>query len=197
MNILLIGSGGREHALAWKIRQSKQTEKLYIAPGNAGISGVGENIPVAVTDFPGIARACKDLAIGLLVIGPEGPLVDGLRDFVEQQPELKHVLIVGPGKEGAQLEGSKDFSKAFMERHGVPTARAKTFSASTLDAGLEYLNSRKLPVVLKADGLAAGKGVIISHDLNEAKAALREMLENKLFGDASKHVLVEDFLEGI
>ncbi|HWA34974.1 MAG TPA: phosphoribosylamine--glycine ligase, partial [Cyclobacteriaceae bacterium] len=112
-------------------------------------------------------------------------------------PELKHVLIVGPGKEGAQLEGSKDFSKAFMERHGVPTARAKTFSASTLDAGLEYLNSRKLPIVLKADGLAAGKGVIISHDLNEAKAALREMLENKLFGDASKHVLVEDFLEGI
>jgi phosphoribosylamine--glycine ligase len=197
MNILLIGSGGREHALAWKIRQSKQTEKLYIAPGNAGTSIVGENIPVAVSDFPGIARACSDLEIGLLVIGPEGPLVDGLRDFIEQQPGLNHVLIVGPGKEGAQLEGSKDFSKAFMLRHGIPTAGAKTFSASTLNAGLEYLNSRRLPIVLKADGLAAGKGVIISHNLAEAKASLRDMLENKMFGDASKNVLVEDFLDGI
>ncbi len=197
MNILLIGSGGREHALAWKIRQSKLTEKLYIAPGNAGTSSVGENISIPVTDFAGIAKACKDLAIGLLVIGPEGPLVEGLRDFIEQQPGLERVLIVGPGKEGAQLEGSKDFSKAFMVRNDIPTAGAKTFTASSIEAGLEYLNTRKLPIVLKADGLAAGKGVIISHDLTEAKTAFREMLENKLFGEASKQVLVEDFLDGI
>src|SRR3954470_3843417 len=132
MNILLIGSGGREHALAWKIRQSKQTEKLYIAPGNAGTAAVGENISIAVNDFAGIAKACSDLRIGLLLIGPEGPLVDGLRDFIEQQEGLNHVLIVGPGKKGAQLEGSKDFSKAFMVRNNIPTARAKTFSASSL-----------------------------------------------------------------
>ncbi len=197
MNILLIGSGGREHALAWKIKQSKKTDKLYIAPGNAGTAAVGENIPIEVTDFSGIARACKDLKIGLLVIGPEGPLVEGLRDFIEQEPGLGHIMIVGPGKNGAQLEGSKDFSKAFMLRHGIPTAKAKTFSTSTLKEGLDYLNTCSIPIVLKADGLAAGKGVIICHDLVEAKTALRQMLENRMFGDASNHVLVEDFLDGI
>ena len=197
MNILLIGSGGREHALAWKINQSKHTEKLYIAPGNAGTAGVGENIPIAVNDFAAIANLCREKKINLMVVGPEGPLVDGLRDFIEQTADLQHVLIVGPGKAGARIEGSKDFSKAFMIRNGIPTAGAKTFSLATLNEGLKYLATRPLPIVLKADGLAAGKGVIITDDLDEAKASLREMLQNKLFGDASRNVLVEDFLDGI
>ncbi|NOT74617.1 MAG: phosphoribosylamine--glycine ligase [Cyclobacteriaceae bacterium] len=197
MNILLIGNGGREHALAWKIKQSPLSDHLYIAPGNAGTSLVGENLPISVTDFPSLAKACLDKKIGLVVVGPEVPLVKGIRDYFEKDPALKNILIVGPGANGAQLEGSKDFSKQFMVRNNVPTAKAKTFTASGIKEGLQYLADGKLPIVLKADGLAAGKGVIISNDLKEAQASLSEMLVDKLFGEASSQVLVEEFLDGI
>jgi phosphoribosylamine--glycine ligase len=197
MNILLIGSGGREHALAWKIRQSVRTKNLYIAPGNAGTSREGENVSIEAGDFDAITDFCRSHHIDLVVVGPEGPLVEGLRDHLEAQKDLEKMLIVGPGRQGAKLEGSKDFSKAFMLRHGIPTAIAKTFTSATLDAGLAYLETRKLPVVLKADGLAAGKGVIIAHQLDEAKKTLLDMLQNKRFGEASNQVLIEDFLDGI
>ncbi len=197
MNILLIGSGGREHALAWKIKQSKLTEKLYIAPGNAGTALVGENLPVTSEDFAGIEKICLEKSIHLLVVGPEVPLVKGIRDYLETNPALKNMLIVGPGKEGAQLEGSKDFSKQFMLRHGVRTAQARTFSIDQLESGLRYLETSQMPIVLKADGLAAGKGVIICSTVEEAKGALTEMLGNKLFGEASARVLIEEFLDGI
>lgn len=197
MNILLIGSGGREHALAWKIKQSKLTNKLYIAPGNAGSALVGENFPVKSDDFHGLAKICVEKNIELVVVGPEVPLVNGIRDFFEQDPALNNILFVGPGKKGAELEGSKDYSKQFMLRHGVPTANAKTFSAAQLEEGLQYLTTCQLPIVLKADGLAAGKGVIISDNLKEAQTSLSEMLVNRLFGEASAQVLVEEFLEGI
>ena len=197
MNILLIGNDGREHALAWKIRQSKLTDKLYIAPGNAGTATVGENLPVLTEDFDGIAKICLEKRIHLLVVGPEVPLVKGIRDYLEANPALKNMLIVGPGKEGAQLEGSKDFSKQFMLRHGVRTAGAKTFSIDQLQCGLRYLETSQMPIVLKADGLAAGKGVIICGTVEEAQTALTEMLENKLFGEASARVLIEEFLDGI
>ena len=197
MNILLIGSGGREHALAWKIKQSKLTNKLYIAPGNAGTSLVGENLPVKSDDFHGLAKICNAKNIDLIVVGPEVPLVNGIRDFFERDQALKNILFVGPGRSGAMLEGSKDYSKQFMLRHDVPTANAKTFSADQLEEGLQYLTSCQLPIVLKADGLAAGKGVIISKNLKEAQTSLRDMLVNRLFGEASAQVLVEEFLEGI
>jgi phosphoribosylamine--glycine ligase len=197
MNILLIGNGGREHALAWKIKQSPLTDKLYIAPGNAGTALVGENIPIAVNDFMELAKSCLDKNISLIVVGPEVPLVNGIRDHFENDPALKNILFVGPGKSGAQLEGSKDFSKQFMVRNSVPTAKAKTFTASDLEQGLDYLASSRPPLVLKADGLAAGKGVIITNDIAEAQSALKDMLVNKLFGEASAQVLVEEFLDGI
>jgi len=197
MNILLIGNGGREHALAWKINQSKLTDKIYIAPGNAGTSSIGENILVAITDFPALGKACIEKKIELVIVGPEVPLVKGIRDYFENDTDLKNILLIGPGKSGAQLEGSKDFSKQFMVRNNVPTAKAKTFSADQIKEGLQYLADGKLPIVLKADGLAAGKGVIISDNLKEAQTALSEMLLNKLFGEASSKVLVEEFLEGI
>jgi len=197
MNILLIGSGGREHALAWKIRQSPLCDSLFVAPGNAGIAGLGEQLPLKPDDLGGIASACRSKKIGMVVIGPEVPLVAGIRDHLSSQADLKDLLIVGPGKSGARLEGSKDFSKQFMVRHTIPTAKAKTFTESDLDAGLTYLNQCKLPIVLKADGLAAGKGVIICSTIEEAKSNLRDMLANHLFGDASARVLVEEFLSGI
>jgi phosphoribosylamine--glycine ligase len=197
MNILLIGSGGREHAMAWKIKQSKLTDRLYIAPGNAGTALVGENIEIKADDFAGLLSACLDKKIELVVVGPEVPLVNGIRDFFERDPRAKHILMVGPGKKGAALEGSKDYSKQFMIRHGVPTAKARTFSASQLAEGLKYLESCGRPIVLKADGLAAGKGVIISNDIEESKKTLTDMLANKMFGDASANVLVEEFLDGI
>ena len=197
MNILLIGQGGREHALAWKIKQSKLTDKLFIAPGNAGTGMVGENLPVKAEDFRGLAQICIERNIALVVVGPETPLVNGIRDYFENDPKLKNILLVGPGKKGAQLEGSKDFSKQFMLRHGVPTAKAKTFSSNQIEDGIQYLDGCQLPIVLKADGLAAGKGVIICHDLNDAKTSLRKMLVDKLFGEASARVLVEEFLTGI
>lgn len=188
MNILLIGNGGREHALAWKIKQSKLTEKLFIAPGNAGTAQLGENIPLVTEDFAGIAKACIEKRIDLVVVGPEVPLVKGIRDYFESNPVLKNILLVGPGKNGAQLEGSKDFSKQFMIRNHVPTAKARTFGKPDLAEGLRYLTQCTLPIVLKADGLAAGKGVLIIDNLQEAQASLKEMLLNNLFGEASARV---------
>ncbi|MBY0435862.1 MAG: phosphoribosylamine--glycine ligase, partial [Cyclobacteriaceae bacterium] len=163
----------------------------------AGTAEVGENVSIAVDDFQSLANCCVDKKIELVVVGPEVPLVKGIRDYFEQDPRVRHVLMVGPGKVGAQLEGSKDFSKRFMLRHGIPTAQARTFSSSQLKNGLDYLTICSLPIVLKADGLAAGKGVIISQDRQEAKQALTDMLGNRLFGEASENVLVEEFLEGI
>lgn len=197
MNILIVGSGGREHALAWKIRQSKSCKNLFIAPGNAGTANLGENVAIAYDDFQLLGEFCLDKKIDLIVVGPEVPLVKGIRDYFEESEALRTILMVGPGKQGAQLEGSKDFSKQFMIRHGVPTAQAKTFYGPQISEALEYLESCTPPIVLKADGLAAGKGVIIAPTVTEAKQAMREMLEEKKFGDASSKVLVEQFLDGI
>jgi len=197
MNILIIGSGGREHAFAWKIKQSPLCEKLFIAPGNAGTASLAENASIAVDDFPQLAAFSIKNKIELIVVGPEVPLVKGLRDYFESKSELMSIPILGPGKEGAQLEGSKDFSKQFMLRHGVPTAKAKTFHSEESNQAIEFLKTVKPPYVLKADGLAAGKGVIITSDIAEAQSSIREMLEEKKFGDASSRVLIEEFLDGI
>jgi phosphoribosylamine--glycine ligase len=197
MNILVIGNGGREHALAWKIRQSPLCTKVFVAPGNAGTAEVAENVPIAIDDFEKLGKFCLDKSVGLVVVGPEGPLVQGIRDYFENDPALKNILMVGPGKVGAQLEGSKDFSKQFMLRNGIPTAKAKTFTVSNLDQAFDYISTCKPPIVLKADGLAAGKGVIISLSQAEAKAVLKDMLVNKKFGEASAKVLIEEFLSGI
>jgi phosphoribosylamine---glycine ligase len=197
MNVLLIGNGGREHAIAWKIKQSPLCEKLFVAPGNAGTLLVAENISIAVDDFDKLGSFCLDNKVELVVVGPEVPLVKGIRDYFEADAQLKNILMVGPGKMGAQLEGSKDFSKQFMLRNNVPTAKAKTFYTGQLTEANNYLEMCKPPLVLKADGLAAGKGVIITSDLTEAKATMREMLEEKKFGDAGSKVLVEEFLDGI
>ncbi len=197
MNILIIGSGGREHALAWKIKQSSLCGKLYVAPGNAGTGNVAENISIAVDDFQKLGDFCVAQNIELIVVGPEVPLVKGIRDYFENHSNLKKITIVGPGKTGAQLEGSKDFSKQFMLRNNVPTAKAETFHANESDQAIAFLKNVKPPYVLKADGLAAGKGVIITSDLKEAQSAIREMLEEKKFGDASAKVLIEEYLDGI
>lgn len=197
MNILILGGGGREHALGWKIKQSKHTRNLYFAPGNAGTASLGTNIQVGVTDFANIGKACMDLKIDLVVVGPEVPLVQGVRDYFEQTAGLSNVLLVGPGSSGARLEGSKDFSKQFMVRHGIPTAKAQTFTAQTLKAGHAYLEQCAMPIVLKADGLAAGKGVIICDSLKSSHDTLDDMLANQRFGDASAQVLIEEFLDGI
>jgi phosphoribosylamine--glycine ligase len=197
MNILIIGNGGREHAMAWKMAQSTLCEKLYVAPGNAGTSLVAENVAIAVDDFVGLGKFCLEKTIGLVVVGPEAPLVNGIRDFFENDPSLRNILLIGPGKVGAQLEGSKDFSKQFMLRHKIPTAKARTFSVSDLNQAFDYISTCKPPIVLKADGLAAGKGVIISLTQTEAKAVIKEMLVNKKFGEASTKVLIEEFLNGI
>jgi phosphoribosylamine---glycine ligase len=197
INVLLIGNGGREHALAWKIKQSPLCEKLFVAPGNAGTLLVAENVSIAVDDFDKLGKFCLDNKIELVIVGPEVPLVKGIRDYFEADPKLKSIWMVGPGKAGAQLEGSKDFSKQFMFRNNVPTAQAKTFYTGQSHEAAVYLETAKPPLVLKADGLAAGKGVIITSDVEEAKATIREMLDNKKFGDASSKVLVEEFLDGI
>lgn len=197
MNILIIGNGGREHAFAWKIKQSKQCDKLFVAPGNAGTASVAENVAIAVDDFQKLGKFCLDNNIELVVVGPEVPLVKGIRDYFENDAALKNIPMVGPGKVGAQLEGSKDFSKQFMVRNNVPTARAKTFFPETVNESFTYIDACKPPIVLKADGLAAGKGVIITEDKEEAKAVMKEMLVDKKFGDASAKVLIEEFLEGI
>jgi phosphoribosylamine---glycine ligase len=197
MNILIIGNGGREHAFAWKIRQSTQCSKLYVAPGNAGTAAIAENVPIAVDNFAALGSLCIDKNIELVVVGPEIPLVKGIRDFFRNDPALRNVLMVGPDKIGAQLEGSKNFSKQFMLRHNVPTAKARTFTVDNLSEAFSYIETCKPPIVLKADGLAAGKGVIISLTQAEAKAAIEDMLVNEKFGEASSKVLIEEFLNGI
>lgn len=196
MNILLLGSGGREHAFAWKISQSPKCKKLFIAPGNAGTSQCGTNVPVSATDFPSIKKLVLDEKISMVVVGPEDPLVKGIHNFFLTDAELKRVPVIGPQMDGAQLEGSKDFSKQFMKKYKIPTALYHTFGKETLNDGIKFLETLKPPYVLKADGLAAGKGVIIPQTLEEAKRELKEMLSGK-FGEASSKVVVEEFLRGI
>lgn len=197
MNILLLGSGGREHALAWKIAQSPLTNKLFVAPGNGGTEDVAINIPeVDVNDFAAVAEVVQRESIDLLVVGPEEPLVRGIVDYFRNHNTLHDLLIVGPDAKGARLEGSKDFSKSFMKRHGIPTAAYQTFTADQTDAGKAFIDTMQAPYVLKADGLAAGKGVIIAPTAEEAKRELAEMLGGK-FGAASRHVVIEEFLDGI
>lgn len=197
MNILLLGSGGREHAFAWKIVQSPKCDNLYVAPGNAGTATIATNLPIAVTDFAAIKTCILEKNIDLVVVGPEEPLVKGLVDFLGAEEETKNTPIVGPSQLGATLEGSKDFSKRFMQRNEVPTAAYETFDANQLEEGLAYLEKQALPIVLKADGLAAGKGVLICETLEDAKASLQEMLLEQKFGEASSKVVIEEFLTGI
>lgn len=196
MKILLLGSGGREHALAWKIAQSRKVEKLFIAPGNGGTASVGENVNIAADDFPKIAKFVVENCINMVVVGPEDPLVKGVYDYFQNDAQLKSIPVIGPSKEGAQLEGSKDFAKAFMMRHNIPTARYKSFTKDNVEEGYAFLEELEAPYVLKADGLAAGKGVLIIQDLDEAKRELSNMLEGK-FGSASATVVIEEFLSGI
>ena len=196
MNILLLGSGGREHALAWKIAQSPKVDHLYIAPGNAGTGTVGENVTLKADDFEGIGQFCLEHDIRMVVVGPEDPLVKGVYDFFKDDARLRNIPVIGPSKQGAVLEGSKDFAKAFMQRHGIPTAAYRTFTQETLDEGLQFLETLKAPYVLKADGLCAGKGVLILPTLEEARKELKEMLGG-MFGTASASVVIEEFLSGI
>ena len=197
MNILLLGSGGREHAFAWKIVQSPKCSQLFVAPGNAGTAAIAKNINLSITDFEGIKNFILENSIELVVVGPEEPLVKGVVDYLLNQKETTAIPVVGPSQLGATLEGSKDFSKRFMQRNNVPTAAYETFTADQIDAGLAYLDTQKLPMVLKADGLAAGKGVLICQTLDEAKASFKEMLLEQKFGAASAKVVVEEFLYGI
>ncbi|MBN2275198.1 MAG: phosphoribosylamine--glycine ligase [Bacteroidales bacterium] len=196
MNILILGSGGREHALAWKTAQSPRVDKLYIAPGNAGTAQTGTNVNLAVNDFEKIGDFAVENRVDMIVVGPEDPLVKGIYDFFRQTTRLRHIHIIGPSKQGAQLEGSKDFAKAFMKRNNIPTAAYFPVTADTLEQGLAFLETQKPPYVLKADGLAAGKGVLIINNIEEAQNELRLMLEGK-FGDASKKVVIEEYLSGI
>lgn len=197
MNILLIGSGGREHAIAWKLAQSPKLSKLFLAPGNPGTASLGENTGIGVEDFASIEKLILEKGIEMVVVGPEVPLVLGIKNHLRANPALKNLNIVGPDKVGAQLEGSKDFSKIFMQKYGIPTASYRTFTHETLAEGIEYVSRHSLPVVLKADGLAAGKGVIIAQTNKEAVATIKEMIEDKKFGDSSASVVVEQFLTGI
>ncbi len=196
MNILLLGSGGRECALAWKIKQSPKVDQLYIAPGNAGTAAIGINVEMSATDFDTIGQFVLEKGINMVVVGPEDPLVKGIYDYFTQHEELKQIPVIGPSKTGAQLEGSKEFAKAFMMRHNIPTARYESFTLETIEAGYVFLESLEAPYVLKADGLAAGKGVLIIDNLQEAKDELKQMLEG-MFGNASKTVVIEEFLSGI
>ena len=196
MKILLLGSGGREHALAWKIAQSDKCEKLYIAPGNAGTGNCGENVAMKADDFEAIKNFVVEKGINMVVVGPEDPLVKGIYDELKNDTRTKNVPVIGPSKAGAVLEGSKDFAKAFMQRHHIPTARYQTFDGEHLEEGLKFLESLEPPYVLKADGLCAGKGVLILPTLDEAKKELKEMLGG-MFGNASSQVVIEEFLSGI
>lgn len=196
MNILIVGSGGREHAFAWKLKQSSYTNELFIAPGNAGTAALGHNLPVEVTDFVGIRKAVMDNQIDMVVVGPEVPLVEGIHDYFLADEDLRKIPVIGPGKEGARLEGSKEFAKEFMVRNGIPTARYLSVNSGNLEAGIEFLKCLSAPYVLKADGLAAGKGVLILERLQEAIDALSEMLDG-LFGSASSTVVIEEFLTGV
>jgi phosphoribosylamine--glycine ligase len=197
MNILLLGSGGREHALAWKIKQSKHCSKLFIAPGNPGTASFGENIALNLNDFNAIADFCKSNHIHILVVGPEDPLVKGIYDFLKSDVALKDLIIVGPSAEAAQLEGSKAYAKAFMQRHGIPTAAYKEFTKENFEEGRNYIQNHSLPIVLKADGLAAGKGVVIATSHEEALKTFEEMILDAKFGEASSRVVIEQFLKGI
>ena len=196
MKILLLGSGGREHALAWKIAQSEKCEKLYIAPGNAGTLQVGENVAMKADDFEAIKQFCVENGVGMVVVGPEDPLVKGIYDDLKADPRTKDIPVIGPSKQGAVLEGSKDFAKGFMQRHNIPTARYATFTPATIQEGFAFLETLQPPYVLKADGLCAGKGVLILPTLDEAKKELEEMLGG-MFGDASNRVVIEEFMSGI
>lgn len=196
MRILLLGSGGREHALAWKIAQSKQCSKLFIAPGNAGTGAVGENVSIGVNDFERLKEFTIEQKVDMVVVGPEDPLVNGIYDAFKDDKRTAHIPVIGPSKAGAVLEGSKDFAKAFMKRHNIPTAAYATFDGTSIEEGLQFLDTLKPPYVLKADGLAAGKGVLIVPTLAEAKEELRKMLDG-MFGNASAKVVIEEFLSGI
>jgi phosphoribosylamine--glycine ligase len=197
MNVLILGSGGREHAFAWKIAQSKQLQNLYIAPGNAGTANCGTNVNIGVNDFEAIKNLVWEKDINLVLVGPEDPLVKGIHDFFLQDEVLKEIPVIGPKKDGAQLEGSKDFSKQFMQKYNVPTARYATFTKDNLTEGYNFLETLKPPFVLKADGLAAGKGVLILDNIEEAKTELKSMLMDAKFGEASTKVVIEEFLKGI
>ncbi|MFV0249395.1 MAG: phosphoribosylamine--glycine ligase [Tenacibaculum sp.] len=197
MNILILGSGGREHALAKKISESKKINKLFVAPGNAGTSEIATNLAINPMDFNALKQAVLQYDIAMLIVGPEKPLVKGVHDFFLADNQLKNISVIGPKKQGALLEGSKNFSKQFMQRHGIPTAKYKSFTTKTLNEGKLFLESLQAPFVLKADGLAAGKGVLIINDLKQAQAELENMLLNAKFGAASETVLVEEFLSGI
>jgi phosphoribosylamine--glycine ligase len=197
MNVLVLGSGGREHAISWKLAQSSQLDKLYIAPGNPGTELVGENVALELTDFSGIAAFALENNVQIIVVGPEGPLVAGIHDYFDERDDLSGVTIIGPKKEGAQIEGSKDFSKAFMMKYNIPTAKYKSVSQENLEAGYQHLEKMKPPYVLKADGLAAGKGVLILEDIEKAKKELNNMIADRKFGDASSTVVIEEFLSGI
>ena len=197
MNILILGSGGRESAFASKMAQSSLLSQLYIAPGNAGTSAYGKNVNLKPTDFEGIAEFVLKNNVKMVVVGPEEPLVKGIHDFFLDRQDLKHIPVIGPQMQGAQLEGSKDFSKQFMIRHGIPTAAFRSFSKKNLEEGLAYLETQKLPIVLKADGLAAGKGVLICESLDDAKTELKAMIYDAKFGEASSTVVIEEFLTGI
>ncbi len=196
MNVLLLGSGGREHAMAWKIRKSSHLNNLYIAPGNAGTAMVGTNVPIGVTDFEAMKQFSLSHDIDMIVVGPEDPLVNGVYDFFHKDEDICHIAVIGPSQKGALLEGSKDFAKQFMLRHHIPTARYKSVTRDNIEEGNDFLDSLTSPYVLKADGLAAGKGVLILHDLGAARQMLWEMLNGK-FGEASNKVVIEEFLSGI
>ena len=197
MNVLILGSGGREHALAWKISQSSSCNKLFIAPGNAGTSKVGKNVNVSVTDFDSIKKLVLDEKIEMVIVGPEDPLVLGIYDYFQADHKINHISVIGPSKKGAQLEGSKDFAKDFMLKNNIPTAKHQSFSKENINEGLIFLETLEPPYVLKADGLAAGKGVLIIEDINEAKAELQSMILDQKFGEASSTVVIEEFLDGI
>lgn len=196
MKILLLGSGGREHALAWKIAQSAKVEKLYIAPGNAGTSAVGENVSLSPCDFQAVAKFVLDNNVAMVVVGPEDPLVKGIYDYFKENEALAHVAVIGPSRAAAQLEGSKSFAKDFMQRHNIPTAAYKAFDGTQIDEAYKFLEGLKAPYVLKADGLCAGKGVLIVPTIDEAKAQLKEMFDG-MFGSSSATVVIEEFLDGI
>ena len=197
MNVLIIGSGAREHAFCWKLKDSANIEKIYVAPGNAGTLKVAENLDIDILNFNELKNTIIDRSVNLVIVGPEIPLIEGVVDFINNEPELNSTLVVGPSKAGAMLEGSKDFSKEFMFKHNIPTAKYKSFNQEDLDAGLDYLDSVSPPYVLKADGPAAGKGVLIIDDLKEAKQELTNMLKNNKFGTSGHNVVVEEFLDGI
>lgn len=197
MNVLILGSGGREHAMGWKISQSPKLTKLYIAPGNAGTKNIAKNLQIDVNDFVAIKNAVLNYKIELVIVGPEDPLVNGIVDFFLNDNEIKNIPVIGPQAKAAQLEGSKEFSKRFMQRNNIPTAGYESFTKETLEEGFKYLEKVNAPYVLKADGLAAGKGVVILYDLDEAKSELKAMLADAKFGDASKKVVIEEFMDGI